>query len=216
MAETYALDVQDRHVTGKQVRQLRRDNLIPAVVYGAGGESLTIACPRRPLEILLTRASGTHVISLNVDGKLENVLVRDVQRHAIRRELVHVDFLRVDLTKKLRAEVPLVLTGEPKLSADLTMAHYMTQIEVECLPASIPDHIEVSLAHLVRAGDQVTVGDLAAIADVTFVADPHDVIARLELATGAQTAADDAADAALAAEPEIVSTKGKKEEDEVK
>ncbi len=215
MADTYSLDVQNRHVTGKQVRQLRRDNLVPAVIYGAGGQALNISCPRRPLEILLSKAGGTHLVTLNVEGKAENALVREVQRHSIRRDLIHIDFLRVDLTKKLKTEVPLLLVGEPKLGADLTLAHYITQIEVECLPTDIPDHIEVSLANLTVAGDQVTVSDLPQIANVTYLAEPSDVIARLETAS-APTAEDEAADlaAAAAAEPEIASTKGKKEEDE--
>ncbi len=213
MAETYSLDVQHRHITGKQVRQLRRDNLVPAVIYGAGGKALNISCPRRPLEILLSRAGGTHLVTLNLEGAPENALVREVQRHAVRRDLIHIDFLRVDLLKKLRTEVPILLTGEPKLGADLTLAHYITQVEVECLPTDIPDHIEVSLANLKSAGDQVTISDLPQIQNVTYLAEPSDVIARLETAA-AQSAADIAADAPVVAEPEIASTKGKKEEDE--
>lgn len=213
MADTYSLDVQRRHITGKQVRQLRRDNLIPAVIYGAGGETLNVSCPRRPLEILLSKAGGTHVIALNVEGTPENALVREVQRHSVRRDLIHIDFLRVDLSKKLRTEVPLLLVGEPKLGADLTLAHYITQIEVESLPGDIPDHIEVNLSNLKGPGDQVTVGDLPKIENVVYLAEPSDVIARLETAS-APTAEDLAAETPVVAEPEIASTKGKKEEEE--
>src|SRR5579864_7804492 len=115
MADPFALDVQARHVTGKQVRQLLRDGLIPAVIYGAGGQALSLSCPRRPLEILLSKAGGTNVVKLAWDGREENALVRNVQRHPVYRSLIHVDFLRVDLTKKLKTEVPIVLINTPKL-----------------------------------------------------------------------------------------------------
>jgi large subunit ribosomal protein L25 len=214
MAENYTLDVQARHVTGKQVRQLRRDNLIPAVIYGAGGEALNLACPRRPLEILLSKAGGTNVIKLTLDGRVENALVRSVQRHPVHRSLIHVDFLRVDLTKKLRTEVPVVLVNTPKLLAELTMSHYVTQIEVECLPGDIPDRVEADLSALKNVGDQFTVGQLPLSDKVAYLADPNDVIARVEAAAtgGAEEAEAEAVEAATS-EPELASAKGKKEEE---
>ncbi len=214
MADTYTLDVQARHVRGKQVRQLRRDDLVPAVIYGAGGEALSLSCPRRPLEILLGKAGGTNVIKLTLDGHEENALVRSVQRHPIRRSLIHVDFLRVDLTKKLKTEVPLVLINLPKLAADFSMSHYMTQIEVECLPGDIPDRIEVDLSELRNVGDQLTVGQLPTTTTVTYLADPSDVIARVEAAAtgGAEEVEAEVAEP-TAAEPELSTAKGKKEEE---
>ncbi len=214
MAETFALDVQARHVVGKQVRQLRQTDLIPAVIYGAGGQALNVSCPRRPLEIMLSKAGGRHLVKLNIDGQEENVLVRAVQRHPVRRNLVHVDFLRVDLSKKLRTEIPLHLNNAVKLSLELTLAHYMTQIEVECLPSDIPDRIEVDLSQLKALGDQITVASLPTSASLSYLADPSDVIARIEASSsGADTEAEAAAEAAASAEPELASTKGKKEDE---
>jgi large subunit ribosomal protein L25 len=207
MAETYSLDVQNRTIKGKQVRQLRRDNLIPAVVYGAGGEPVILSCPRRPLEILLAKAGGTHVVALNIEGHTtENALVREVVRDPIRRDIQHVDFLRVDLNKKLRTIVPIRFVGSPKLGADLTIAE---QLEVECLPKDIPDHFEVNVGALTGAGASVSVKDLAIPEAVHFFADPNDVIVRLELTN----VKDDEADAGATPEPELSKTKGKKEED---
>lgn len=214
MAEPFALDVQARHVTGKQVRQLRRDGLIPAVIYGAGGQALSLSCPRRPLEILLSKAGGTNVVKLAWDGREENALVRNVQRHPVYRSLIHVDFLRVDLTKKLKTEVPIVLINTPKLLAELTMSHYVTQIEVECLPGDIPDRIEVDLSALKNVGDQITVGQLPLSSKVTYLADPTDVIARVESAsTGGAEEVEAEITEPTAAEPELATAKGKKEEE---
>jgi large subunit ribosomal protein L25 len=213
MSETYTLDVETRLVKGKQVRQLRRDNLVPAVIYGAGGEALSVSCPRRPLEILLSKAGGTHLVKLNVSGSPEDVLVRTVQRHPIRRSLIHVDFLRVDLTKTIKAEVPFSFINEPKLATELALAHYVTQIEVECLPGDIPAHVVVDLSKLRKAGDQITVGSLPAMKSVTYLADASDVIVRVESSTTGGGAGAEAEVEAIVAEPEISAAKGKKDED---
>jgi large subunit ribosomal protein L25 len=209
MADTYTLEAQPRTVIGKQVKALRRQELIPAVIYGAGGSTIHISCPRRPLEIVLQKASGTHVIAISVDGTTQNAIVREVQRDKIKRSLIHVDFLRVDLTKKLRTEVRLTLVAEPKLTAELRLDHLLSQVEVECLPTDIPDHIEVNLSVLKKIGDQITVGDLALPEGVHVLTDPHDVIARIEAqATGT---GDEEAGEGGPAEPEVIE-KGKKEE----
>src|SRR5215831_7484643 len=152
MAERYSLEAQPRTVVGKQVKALRRQDLVPAVIYGAGGQPINISCPRRPLEIVLQKASGTHLIEVSVDGSAHNALVREVQRDKVKRSIIHVDFLRVDLTKKIRTEVPLVLVNEAKLDADVMLSHLLQQVEVESLPTDIPDHIEVNLANLSKAG----------------------------------------------------------------
>lgn len=213
MSETFTLDVEKRIVTGKQVRQLRRDNLIPAVIYGAGGEALSVSCPRRPLEIMLSKAGGTHLVRLNVGGAPEDVLVRTVQRHPIRRSLIHVDFLRVDLTKTIRAEVPIALINPAKLSNELALAHYITQIEVECLPGDIPDHIQVDISSLHKAGDQLTVGNLPKQNSISYLADASDVIVRVESATTGGGAGAEVEVETVVAEPEISAAKGKKEEE---
>jgi large subunit ribosomal protein L25 len=214
MAEAYILDVQHRTVRGKQVRRLRRENQVPAVVYGVGGEPVSISCPRRPLEILLAKAGATHVITLNVEGREEYTLVRDVQRDPIRLDIKHVDFLRIDLNKKLRTEVRITFVGNPKLGADLTLAQYLTQIQVECLPINIPDHIEVQIGHMAVAGQHVLVKDLPKLEGVVYIHDMSDVVVRLENLSG-KTSDDPALAAAPGTpEPELSKTKGKKEDED--
>ncbi len=122
MADVFSLEAQARTVIGKQVKALRRQDLIPAVIYGAGSQPIHVSCPRRPLEITLQKAGGTHLINVLVDGSTYTALAREVQRDKVRRTILHVDFLRVDLSKKLRTEVPVVFVGEPKLSSDLQLS----------------------------------------------------------------------------------------------
>ena len=212
MADTYSLEAQQRTVIGKHVKKLRRQDLIPAVVYGAGGPPVHVTCPRRPLEITLKNAGGTHLINLSVEGTIHNVLVREVQRDPVKRSILHIDFLRVDLKKKLRTEIPVVFVGQPKLSSELQIQQNVQFVEVESLPTDIPEHIEVNIAGLLVQGDQITIADLPAIPNVEILSDPHEVLVRVE-ALAAQTEEEVAAEAVAAAEPEVVE-KGKKEEEE--
>ncbi|MBX3063112.1 MAG: 50S ribosomal protein L25 [Anaerolineae bacterium] len=212
MAQQYTLEAQPRTIIGKKVRFLRRQDLIPAVIYGVGGEPVHISCPRRPLEIVLGHAGGTHIINVSVDGASHATIVREVQRDVIRRsDIMHVDFLRVDLTKTMRTEVPIVLVGAPKLANELQLQQNITSIEVECLPTSIPEHIEVNIANLTTAGAHITVSDLPALDGVQLLADPTEVIVRI--ATLAAQTEEEETTEAVVAEPEVVE-RGKKEEEE--
>jgi large subunit ribosomal protein L25 len=169
-----------------------------------------ISVPYRPLEIVLAKAGGTHLINVAVEGVTHNALVREVQRDKVKRTILHVDFMRVDLARKVRTEVQITLVGVPKLSSDSQLTSNLASIEVECLPAEIPEHIAVDVSVLVNIGDQITVGDLKGYDKVVFLADPHEVIARIDPLTAvtAETEGE-----AAAAEPEVIE-KGKKEEEE--
>jgi len=213
MAEQYSLEAQPRTVIGKQVKALRREGLVPAVIYGAGGEPVSVVCAYRPLEIVLKKAGGTHLINVTVDGATHNALVREVQRDKIKRTILHVDFMRVDLTKKIRADVPLGIVNQVKLSSDLQLLHNVTSITVICLPTDIPDHIEVDVHNLTRAGDQITVADLPRIGSVDFLSDPHEVVARIDSLNAAGTDEEAAAGEISSSEPEVIE-KGKKDEED--
>ena len=99
MAETYTLDAQPRAVTGKKVSQVRQQGLVPAVIYGSGRPSIHVQIPQRALQLTLLKAGGTHLIEINVDGKAQTVIAREVQRHVLRGDILHVDFLAIDVNK---------------------------------------------------------------------------------------------------------------------
>ncbi len=214
MAEQYSLDAQPRTVIGKQVKALRRQALVPAVIYGAGAEPVHITCAYRPLEIALQKAGGTHIINVTVDGATHHSIVREVQRDKIKRTILHVDFMRVDLTKMLRTEVRLVLVNAPKLNSELQLTHNIQSVEVESLPTNIPDHIEVNVQNLTAMGDQITLSDIPVPEGVTFLSDPNEVIARIDSMVSSGSEEDLAAEpSAAVVEPEVIE-KGKKEEEE--
>lgn len=211
MAQQYSLDVQTRTVFGKKVKNLRAQKLIPGVIYGAGFAPLHVSIPTRALEIVLAKASGTHLITLNLDGQQIATLAREVQRHAIRRDILHIDFLHVDMAKKVTAEVKIVLINVPKLTSDVELTYNMNVVQIEALPGNLPEQIEVDASRLTGAGTQLTVADLPVVDGIAYMlSDETEIIARVIIPVE-QVEEDDVA--VTVAEPEVIK-KGKKEEED--
>jgi large subunit ribosomal protein L25 len=213
------LDAIERTTRGKnEARRLRVSGKIPAVVYGGkdGGKPIAVD-PKVLAKILRTEQGANTLIALNVPGAGDaRVLVREYQLDPITHELLHADFYRVAMDKLLRVPVTVVPQGEPKgvkqQGGVLDVVH--RQIEIECLPADIPTHIEVDVTELM-VGMSIRVKDIATNAKWKPIADPemmllHVVIPKVEEAPATPEAA--AAGAAAAAEPEVIK-KGKKDEE---
>lgn len=187
--EALVQEVEGRSVQGKKVKRLRRAGITPANIYGRGVESLTVQVPTAEMEALLARAGHTHMITLKSPsfGGDRHVLVREVQRDAITRKLLHVDFYQVDLKEKIKVEVPLVLQADSPASRrkDLVVLELLSAIEVECLPTDIPEKIFVDTSKLAESGDRVLVKDLVVSDKVTILNHPDDVIAQVQYAKAA-------------------------------
>src|SRR5688572_22251050 len=201
------LDAVERTLRGKnEARRLRAGGRIPAVVYGGkdGGKAIAVD-PRVLAKILRTEQGANTLIALNVPGAGDaRVLVREYQLDPITHELLHADFYRVAMDKLLRVPVTVVPQGEPKgvkqQGGVLDVVH--RQIEIECLPADIPTHIEVDVTDLM-VGMSIRVKDIATNAKWKPIADPemmllNVVIPKVEEAPATPEAA--AAGAAAAAE----------------
>ena len=214
------LDAIERTSRGKnEARRLRAGGRIPAVVYGGkdGGKPIAVD-PKMLAKILRTEQGANTLIALNVPGAGNaRVLVREYQLDPITHELLHADFYRVAMDKLIRVPVTVVAQGEPKgvkqQGGVLDIVH--RQIEIECLPADIPNHIEVDVRELM-VGQSIRVKDIATNAKWKAVTDPemmllHVIIPKVEEtpAPGAEAAA---GAAAAPAEPEVIK-KGKKEEE---
>lgn len=175
MAEKIVLEASKREVIGKQVRHLRRQGIVPGVIYGPGIESQQVQIPWTVLRPTLRRAGGSSVIELKVDDETYNVLVRDVQRSPLLGEVVHIDFYRVRMDVAIRTEVPIVTTGTDRhiTERSASVSQEMNSIEVECLPTVLPSEIQVDLSLLKQVGDSITVGDLPQFEGVIYHADPE-------------------------------------------
>jgi large subunit ribosomal protein L25 len=213
------LDAVERSNRGKnEARRLRASGKIPAVVYGGkdGGKAIAVD-PKVLARILRTEQGANTLIALNVPGAGgARVLVREYQLDPVTHELLHADFYRVAMDKLIRIPVTVVPQGEPKgvkqQGGVLDIVH--RQIEIECLPADIPNNIEVDVRELM-VGQSIRVKDLAANAKWKAVTDPetmllHVIIPKVEETPAPADAA--AAGAAAAPEPEVIK-KGKKEEE---
>lgn len=179
--EILSLEADKRNITGKKVRFLRRNGQTPANLYGPKTESIAIQTDTKKLEQVLTKAGGTDLISLTIGkDKAVKVLVRGVQREPLTNELLHVDFYKVDLTKKIEADVPIHFHGEaPALKlGNVSVIHLLDELRIEALPDHIPHRIEVDLSMLHEIDQAITVKDIKLPSDITILNDPEQVIAK--------------------------------------
>lgn len=170
--------------TGKgPARRMRRAGEIPAVLYGLGTEASPIKVRSDDLkEVLHTKAGANVLIDLVVtDGKAKEnhlVMIKEIQRHPFKERLLHVDFMKVARDETVTARVPIALVGEEDsvgLRAGGTLQHTLWEIEVECLPQDLPDHIIADVSSI-DIGENVRVGDLKRIPKVTVLTDESDPV----------------------------------------
>jgi len=176
--QDFALDAQIRTDEGKGAsRRLRHSNLTPAIIYGGKAAPQSITLEHKELvKHLENEAFYSHIISLNVEGKAEDVILKDLQRHPAKPIVMHADFLRVSNTEKFTTKVPLHFINEDtapgvKLGGGI-VSHIMTDLEISCLPRNLPEYIEVNLGAL-DIGDSVHISDIKLPEGVESVALNH-------------------------------------------
>jgi len=207
-----------RATSGKgAARSLRREGSVPAVIYGHAREAQSLAVPSRELEKLLgTIAAGSTVVELTIDGKASRTLIREIQRHPFKRNVLHVDFQELVAGEKITVMIPLVLHGVPegvRLGGGI-LEQMMREIEVEVDPANIPNHIDVDVSHLI-VGHSVHVNELKIPAGVTVLADEDAPVALVQISRAAIEAEPAAAEeGATPTEPELIRQKKDEEGEE--
>jgi large subunit ribosomal protein L25 len=179
------LKVANREILGKQVKHLRRQGITPVHVFGHGIQSLALQCDTRELERVLGLAGQTRLINVKLakERKARTVVVREFDRDWRKGQLVHVDFYQVKMEEKIRVEVPVVLIGEaPALKSKENMLdHELATFTVECLPARIPDSIEVDVSSLTELDQAIRVKDIALDKDISVLSSPDLVVAKVSL-----------------------------------
>lgn len=169
----------------------RRAGRLPAVVYGLGTEATAVSVPAHDLSLILAKGANT-VITLRLDGADELTLVRQVQRHPVRGDLVHVDFVRVDADQAISADVSLVLTGEPEgVKRGGLLDQQIFSLTVEAKPNAIPASIEFDVAHL-DLGDQLRMSEITLPDGVTCGLDPETLLAAVAVPRGLAAASGEA------------------------
>ncbi len=211
MEET-VLVAKRREVIGKQVKALRRAGRLPAVLYGRTFEPQSVTLDMREASRILPTITSSHLVTIDVDGERHTALVREKQRHPVMGSLLHVDFLIVSMTEKLRAEVMIELEGESPAVKELngSLVTGQESLEVECLPSDLPERIVVNISILQKIGDSIHVRDLKLPAAVEVLSNLDDLVV-LVTAQAAEEVVEEAPVVAEA-EPEVIE-RGKKEEE---
>lgn len=179
MSDEFVLHAQSRADVGKGAsRRLRRNqDLMPAIVYGGKSEPVNISIPHKDiLKATSNEAFYSHIIELNIDGKAEDVIIKDLQRHPAKRRLLHADFLRIVKGQIITVNVPLHFINEDickgvKMQGGM-IQHSASDIEVNVLPKDLPEYIEVDMAE-VELGQQLHLSDIVLPEGVESVALSH-------------------------------------------
>jgi large subunit ribosomal protein L25 len=157
----YKLKVEKRTVLGKQVKALRRDGILPCNIYGKDLESTAVQVPEKDFLEVFKEAGETGLVDIELGDKKTPVLIHNMQKN-FRGKILHADFFQVNLKEKVKTMVPLEIVGEPKAVLEKIglLMNIISEVEVEALPADLPEKIEVNVEHLANIDDQITVADL--------------------------------------------------------
>jgi large subunit ribosomal protein L25 len=191
----------------RQSRRLRKQGLIPGIVYGHGEEPLAITISEHEVELALLH--GERVVEVAVEGQTLNALVKDVQWDTFGHEVLHVDLARVNLDEVIEVEVTVVLTGTPAGVKEGGMLQQVLDVaEVQCTARAIPEEIRVPVTEL-EIGDRLTVSDLKPPEGARLLADPDELVCQVVMV--AEEEEEEAVEAEGAGEPEVIGEKGEEE-----
>lgn len=199
--QKHSLSVKKREIFGKKVKKLRKEGVLPANVYGKEMKSVAVQMPTKEFISVFDAAGHSGVVELKLDSETIPTLVHEVTYNHITKDILHVDFYKVNLKEKVKAVVPVVIVGEPQAVTEKLglLMHSLSEVEVEALPTDLPEHIEVDVTPLAEVGASIHVADLKVPAGVMIVTDGEHEVARIaELVS--KEAEEQAAEEAAAAE----------------
>lgn len=157
---TLALDT--RTVHKKKVRALRRQGIIPGIIYGKDFDPIPVQVQGKEFENVYKKSHGTSIIDAGIDGKTVHVLVQEIQRNNLSHNILHIDFLKVDLKRDVTVEIPLVFVGESIVEIENRgkIGQETTSISIKCSPKNIPSEIEVDISDIKDKHDVIHASDL--------------------------------------------------------
>ena len=208
--EKVVIKASKRDVFGKKVGQLRREGMMPGVVYGHHIEPIAIVMNAHDVTRAMIGLTPSSIVTIDIDGEEHAALIRERQRDYIRNRFIHIDFQAVSRTEKIRARIETILEGTAPAVKNYNgiVLHEKEYIEVEALPEHLPERFTIDISKLERIGDMIRISDMAISDDVTVFDDVNDVIVSI---SGVKEEAAEEEEAG-ADEPEVVE-KGKKEEE---
>ncbi|MBE0468412.1 MAG: 50S ribosomal protein L25/general stress protein Ctc [Methyloprofundus sp.] len=177
MSNVFEFNAVSRVASGtSSAKASRRNGNIPAVIYGGNGEPELIELIHNDVvKSLVNEAVYSHILKLNIGGKVENAILKDIQRHPAKTQILHMDFMRVVMAEKLKINVPLHFINEalcPGIKEGGVLTHSMIDVEIECLPKNIPEYIEVDLTGL-QIGESIHLAQIVLDDGLEMVALTH-------------------------------------------
>ena len=175
------LAVQKREILGRRVKELRRQGLVPAELYGRGVDNLHLAVPEKDFHKVFKQAGENQMVSILIDGETRPVLIYEINRDAVTDEILNVDFYQVRMDEKLQVKVPVEFVGEsPAVKAGNILVKAIQEIEVEALPGNIPHSFIVDISGLTEVGQDFKVKNLVIDKNVKILVESESVIATIQ------------------------------------
>ncbi|MDP1629768.1 MAG: 50S ribosomal protein L25 [bacterium] len=183
--QSLILESQTRNIFGKKLKTLRKEGMVPAVLYGPGVKSSSLQVNLRDLEKIYKEAGENTIVKLKIkDDKIpeRNVLIYDIARDPVRRNIIHIDFLQVKMDQAIKAAIPLEFTGESSAVKNEggIMVKNIHEVEVEALPADLPHKIVVDISSLNTFEDAILVKDLPVSSKVKILAESELMVAQVQ------------------------------------
>jgi large subunit ribosomal protein L25 len=177
------LMAEPREIHGKKVKRLRREGLVPGVVYGPVlDETISVSVSERDFRKFYMAHGHSTIFTLKWDGGSQPVLIREVQVEPVRQDMLHIDFFAPNMMVVLRQSVPVSLHGAAdEVEAGGVLQHVLNEIEVEALPSDLPNEIIVDISGLTSVGDSLHVRDIEVPENVTLITDPDTTVASVIL-----------------------------------
>lgn len=209
------LQADKREATGKNsVKKIRNNELIPGVIYAKNQENVNVQFTARDFEKVLRQAGTSTIISLDINGEAQEVLIKDFQNHPYKNQFLHVDFQAIDQNETIRVTVPVVLVNrDDMVTVEGVLVQNLDDVEVECLPKYIPQTADIDVKEM-QIGDNKTIADLDIFANenITILADEAEVVCSLQ-EVSEEVIEDEEAEVADAADVPTVDETEEDEED---
>lgn len=198
--KTHSITVTKREMLGKKVKKLRKEGILPANIYGKDVASVSVQVPTKEFEKVFKETGSTGLIELTLGSEKRPVLIHNVQYDYVTNLPVHVDFYQVNLKEKIKAMVPVELVGEPKAVTEKLglLMQVINEVEVEALPADLPEHLEINVTHLAAIDDNVTVVDIKKPQGADILTPTDEMIAKITELVSKEAEEQAAAEAAAA------------------
>lgn len=207
------LNATPRTVIGKQVNALKREGLVPGILYGYGIDPIPLQFEAREAERVTYQAGSSTLVQVHVAGTPTpyTTIIRDLQRDPIKRNLRHLDLQVLNLAEKIRLPIQIVLVGESPAVKNFggLLLHLLNEVDVECLPTALVPAIEVNLSDLKELGQAIFVRDLVLPPGLTVLTDAGEMVAQVTAAEAEEVIAEVTTEAA----PEVELIRKKKEEE---